>query len=118
MRFKKQYYRERKKEHHICIIVTWNVRILNREDKLENFKNEIQKNEVSVLGVSEVRWKGHGKIKSGNFTMYYFGSERAENNVAIVVHKIVVRSVLKKIAYNDRIIAVTLQAEPINILIM
>jgi exonuclease III len=38
--------------------------------------------------------------------------------VAIVVHKIVVRSVVKKIVYNDRIIAVKLQAEPINILMM
>jgi len=35
-----------------------------------------------------------------------------------VVHKIVVRSVVKKIVYNDRIIAIKLQAELINILMM
>jgi hypothetical protein len=35
---------------------------LNREGKLENFKNELQKNEVSILGVSEVQWKGQGEI--------------------------------------------------------
>ena len=34
------------------------------------------------------------------------------------VHKSVVRSVVKKIVYNDRIIAIKLQAEPINILMM
>jgi hypothetical protein len=39
----------------------------------------------------------------------------AEKGVAIVVHKRVVRSVVKKIVYNDRIIAIKLQAEPINI---
>ena len=38
--------------------------------------------------------------------------------VAIVVHKSVVRSVVKKIVYSDRIIAIKLQAEPINILMM
>jgi hypothetical protein len=45
------------------------------------------------------------------------GGERAESIVAIVVHKGVLRSV-KSIAYNDRIIVIKLQAEPINILIM
>jgi hypothetical protein len=38
--------------------------------------------------------------------------------VAIMKHKIIVRSVVKKIVYNDRIFAIKLQAEPINILLM
>ena len=50
--------------------------------------------------------------------MYYSGGERAEKRVAIVVHKSVVRSVVKKIVYNDRIIAIKLQAEMINILMI
>ena len=37
------------------------------------------------------------------------GGERAEKGVAIVVHKSVVRSVVKKIIYNDRIIAIKLR---------
>ena len=56
--------------------------------------------------------------------MYYSGGERAEKgvaivvhksvaivhkSVAIVVHKSVVRSVVKKIIYNDRIIAIKLR---------
>ena len=80
---------------------------------MEKLKKEMQKNEVSVLCVSEVRWKGHGEYKA-----YYSGGERAENIVAIVVHKSIVRSVVKKIVYNGRIIAIKLQAEPINILMM
>jgi exonuclease III len=85
---------------------------------LENLKKEMQKNEVSILGVSEVRWKGQGEIRSGDYTVYYSGGERAEKGVAILVHKCVVRSVVKKMVYNDRIIAIKLQAEPINILMM
>jgi hypothetical protein len=38
---------------------------LNQGGKLENLKTEMQKNEVSVLGVSEVRWKGQDEIRSG-----------------------------------------------------
>ena len=49
---------------------------------------------MSVLHISEVRWKGQGEIRSGDYTVYYFGGERAEKGVAIVVHKRVVRSVV------------------------
>jgi len=50
--------------------------------------------------------------------VYYSGGEQAEKGVAIVVHKTIVRSVVKKIVYSDRIIANKLQAEPISILMM
>jgi exonuclease III len=50
--------------------------------------------------------------------MYYISGEWAEKDVAIVVHKSIVRSVAKKIIYNDRIIAIKLQAEPLNILMI
>ena len=38
--------------------------------------------------------------------------------MAIVVHKSILRSVVKKIVYNDSIIAIKLQAQPINILML
>ena len=81
-------------------------------------KKEMQENEVSVLGVSEVRWKGQGDIRSGDYTVYYFGGEWAEKVVAIVVHKTITRSVVKKNVYSDRIIAIKLQTEPVNILML
>ncbi|PNF29711.1 hypothetical protein B7P43_G12560 [Cryptotermes secundus] len=97
---------------------------LEQAGKLENLKTEMQKNEVSVLGVSKVQWKRQGEIRSGDYTVYYSGGERAERGVAIVVHKSVVRSVVKKIVFgtatvcNDRIIALKLKAEPVDTLIM
>ena len=109
---------KKQKEHNSYRIVTWNVRTLNQVGKLENFKTEMQKNEVSVLGVSEVRWKGQGEIKTGDYTVYYSGGERAERGVAIVVHKSIVRGVVKNIVCNDRIIALKLKAEPVSIMIM
>jgi hypothetical protein len=54
-----------------------------------------------------------GEIKSCDYA-----GEQAENSVAIVAHKCVVRSVVTKIAYNNRIIAIKLEVEPINIMIM
>jgi exonuclease III len=78
----------------------------------------MQKNEVSVLGVSEVRSKGQGEIRSGDYSVYYSGGERAERGVAIVVYKSLMRSVVKKTVFNDRIIAIKLKAEPVIILII
>jgi hypothetical protein len=60
-----------------------------------------------------VRWKGEGEIRSGDYTVYYCGGDRAERGVAIVVHKSIVKSVVKKSVYSDRIIAVKLKAEPV-----
>jgi hypothetical protein len=53
------------------------IRTLNRGGTLENLKKEMQKNEVSILGVSEVRWKGQGEIRNGDYTVYYSGGEHA-----------------------------------------
>ena len=86
-RYDKKECKEQK-EHHSYKIGTWNVRTFNQGSKLENLKTEMQKNEVSVLGVSEVRWKGQCEIRSGDYTVYYSGGERAERGVAIVVHKV------------------------------
>ena len=99
-------------EHHSYKTGTWNVRTLNQGSKLENLKTEMQKNEASVLCVSEMRWKGQGEIKSGDYTVYYWGSEQVERGVAVV------KSVVKKIVCNDRIIALKLKAEPVRFLVM
>jgi exonuclease III len=116
--FHRKDYKGKKNEEYSYKTGTWNVRTLNRGGKLENLKKEMQKNAVSILGVTEVQWKGQGEIRSGDYTVYYSGRERAEKCVAIVGHKSVVRNVVKKIVNNDRNIAIKLQAEPINILMI
>jgi len=47
-------YKEKEEEQHSYKIGTWNVRTLILGDKLKNLKKEMQKNKVSILGVSEV----------------------------------------------------------------
>jgi hypothetical protein len=86
----KPFSKKEKKEQHSYKTATWYVRTLNQGGKLQNLKKKTQQNEVHILGVSEVRWKGEGEIRSGYYTVYYSGGERAEKVVAIVVHKSVV----------------------------
>jgi hypothetical protein len=111
-------YKQKQKEHHSLKIGTWNIRTLNQGGKLENLKTEMLKNTASLLGISEVQWKGQGEIRSGDYTVYYSRGDRAKRGITIVVHKSIVKSVVKKSAYSDRIIVVKLKAEPVNILIV
>lgn len=48
-----------------------------------------------------------GEVRSSDYAVYYFGGERAERGVVIVVHKIILRSAVKKNLCNDIIIALS-----------
>jgi hypothetical protein len=85
---------------------------------LENSKEEVQKNAVSIVGVGEVRLKGQGGMRSDYYKIYISGGERAEHGVEIVVHKILVTSVVKKTVCNGRTIAVQSQAKPVRVVIV
>ena len=43
---------------------------LNQGGKLDNLEKETQKKAVSVLGVSEERWRGQGEIRNDYYTFY------------------------------------------------
>ena len=66
------------------------------------------KNSVFVLRLIDVRWREKGAIRSVNYTMYYSGCERSARQLATIVHKGLVRSFIKKIQCNGRIIAINL----------
>lgn len=68
--------------------------------------------------VSEVQWKAPGEIRSGVYSLYYCRSDRPERGIAIMVHKSVVRSVVKKVVCSDRIIALKVKAQWVSILLV
>ena len=43
-------------------IATWNLRTMRTRGKLENVKREMERLNVNILGISEMRWKGAGRI--------------------------------------------------------
>ena len=81
----------------------WNMerKKLEARRQIGELENGNAEDKLSVLGVSEVRWTGQGEIRSGDYTVYHSGGEHAETGVAIVVHKSVVRSVVKKIVMTE-----------------
>ena len=66
-------------------IGTWNVRTMLQKRKLENIKKEMERTGTNILGLSEVRWRGAGKIPSDGYTLMYSGGESSERGVGILV---------------------------------
>ncbi|GFN97051.1 craniofacial development protein 2-like [Plakobranchus ocellatus] len=66
-------------------IATWNIRTLLQKGKLENIKQEMERMKLNILGLSEVRWKGAGKITSGGHEIIYSGGTESDKGVGIIV---------------------------------
>ena len=45
---------------------------MNVKGKLENVKNEMKRNGLNVLGMSEVRWKECGDFESEGYRVVYW----------------------------------------------
>ena len=68
-------------------IGTWNVRSMN-QGKLEVVKQEMARENIDILGISELKWTGMGDFNSDDDYIYYCGQESLRRNgVAIRVTK-------------------------------
>ena len=79
----------------------------------------MERNNLDILGVSEIRWTDRGHFNSGNHTIYFSaGSEQRRNGVAFIINKKLSKYILGYNPVNDRIITITLQGKPTNITII
>ena len=53
---------------------TWNVRCMN-QDKLEVIKQEMARVNISILGISELKWTGMGEFNSDDHYIHYCGKK-------------------------------------------
>ena len=68
-------------------IGTWNVRSMN-QGKLAVVKQEMVRQNVDILGISELKWTGMSEFNSDDRYIYYCGQESLRRNgVAIMVNK-------------------------------
>ena len=60
------------------------------QGKLEVVKQEMQRVNVNILGISELEWTGMGEFNSDDHYIYYCGQESLRiNGVALTVNKTV-----------------------------
>ena len=99
-------------------IVTWNVRSMN-QGKLEVIKQEMERVNIDILGISKLKWTGMGEINSDDHYIYHCGQEPLRRNgVALMINKRVQNAVLGCNLKNARMISVHFQGKPFNITVM
>ena len=77
------------------------------QGKLEVIKHEMTRVNITILGISELRWTGMGEFNSDDHYICYCGQESLRiNGVAIIVNKRVQNAVLGCSLKNDRMICV------------
>ena len=104
---KEQYY-----------IGTCNVRSMN-QGKLEVVKQDMERVNINILGISELKWTGMGEFNSDNHYIYYYRKEFLRRNVvAIIVNKRVWNAVLGCSLKNDETISVHFQGKLFNITVI
>ena len=78
-------------------------------------KQEMSKMNISILGISELKWTGMGEFNSDDHYIYYCGQESFRGNgVALIVNRKVQNAVLGCNLKNDGMISVRFQGKPFN----
>ena len=78
------------------------------QGKLEVVKQEMERMNVDILGISELKWTGMSEFNSDDHYIYYCGQESLRRNgVAIMVNERVRNAVLGCNLKNDRMISVS-----------
>ena len=76
------------------------------QGKLEVVKQEMERVNVNILGISELKWTGMGEFTSDDHYIYYCGQESLrKNGVAIMVNRRVRYAVLGCNLKNNRMIS-------------
>ena len=58
------------------------------QGKLDMVKQEMVRINIRILGISELKWSGMGKLNSDDHYIYYCGQESLRRNgVALIVNK-------------------------------
>ena len=86
--------------------------------KLENLIKEAESLNTDVLGVSESRYTGEGKVRLNGYTFIYSGGSEHQHGVGFLVKSSVEKSILGYWPLSNRNIMLKLKAKPFDIAIV
>ena len=108
--------------HNSIKIATWNVRSLKSIGKQSVVCKEMERHNISVLGLTQVHWTGRGSfVTPDGRKVIYSGKEPGEgynHGVGIILNKFASKTVLRCHSINNRIIAVRLKSHPYNVTVV
>src|SRR6476619_416476 len=118
---KRKVYGEGKRrmaEKHKIRVGTWNVRTMNAMGKLENVKEEMRRNRLSSVGLSDVRRNHVGNFVSDGFRVMYAGGPTCQRRVAVIAEAKVAERVTEIDRFGDRLMVVKVKADPVDMVIV
>ena len=96
-------------------IGTWNIQAMFQKGKLENIKQDMRRMKINILGLSEVRWQGAGKITSDEFTIVYSGGDSHQRGIGILTDAECSKALKGVWNVNDRVIVMKVSGKPFDI---
>lgn len=89
----------------IARIGTWNVRTLWADGSLELLIKGLERFKWEVIGLSEVRRKGHGTVEHEGCKLMYSGSDKRLGGVGILLSKNAAKSLIEFHPISSRVMA-------------
>ena len=100
---------------HDLRIATWNVRSLMEVGALNNLKEIMKQYNIGILAIQEMRWKGEGIMKSGDFTVFYKGGHNNMFGTGFIIQNSFKNLVLNFTGFNDRISSLRVRGRFFNV---
>lgn len=105
---------------HTINIAAWNVRTMYESSKAAQIAKEMRKYDIKILGISEARWTGNGKVRcSTGETIIYSGKENEhQSGVAIMINKETAKSLIEWYPVDDRLMYARFDSKHIKLSII
>ena len=101
---------------HSIRIGQWNVRTMFQLSKSNQICREMEKYNVNVLGISECRWTGQGRVRlDTGETILYSGGDTHQHGVALILNKLSEKALIEWEPVNNRIIRARFNSNQIKI---
>ena len=92
-------------------IGTWNVRTMYQSGNLAQVSREADNYGLKILGISEMRWTGSGRMTSNGRTVLYSGqTEHHQSGVGLILSKEAARCLIGWEPVSDRILTARFQS--------
>lgn len=99
-------------------IGTWNVRSM-QSGKMDVIQREMERLQITVMGLSETRWKGQGHFNWNGYRIIMSGQrEKGRNGVAIMCDRKSANAIMGYDTVSDRILSVRFRGKKVNITII